>query len=156
MEAFDDTLHWAVTIFLLVRQQLGRVDPIVTLPLWRCMRFGLLRVFGIGTELHHHHSVGRFPLSAFSFCCCRLPVPSIPTNVVLQRKNEEKWADKRLSDSSHTIDWRDDPPQEVRALAQNFPHNAQTAYFILCLLLASFTNNLKGPNPTTLFFLHLS
>ena len=30
------------------------------------------------------------------------------------------WADIRQSDSSHSIDWRDDPPQGVRAFPQNF------------------------------------
>ena len=48
-----------------------------------------------------------------------------------------------LSDSSHSIDWRDDPPQEVRALRQDFLHNAQTSDFILCHLLVSFAIVLK-------------
>ena len=40
-------------------------------------------------------------------------------------------------------DWRDDPPQEVRAFSQYFLRNAQAADIIHCHLLTSFPNSLK-------------
>ena len=80
MDACDSTLNRAVTIFLLIRQQLERVDQIVTSPLRRCMRFEHLRFIGIGTELHHQYSVGRSPFVLAS--TSRTPPAAVLLSVV--------------------------------------------------------------------------
>ena len=45
-----NALNPAITIFLLVRQQLERIDQVVTQPQRRCVRFEDLRFIGIDTE----------------------------------------------------------------------------------------------------------
>ena len=54
-------------------------------------------------------------------------------------------ADIRRSDSSHSVYWRDDPPQDVREFSQDFLLNAQAADIIHCHLLMSSPNSFKSP-----------
>ena len=55
-------LKRAITIFVLVRQQLERMDQVVTEPQRRCVRFGHLRFIGIDTELYDQYPVGCSPV----------------------------------------------------------------------------------------------
>ena len=50
--------------------------------------------------------------NAPSFCRCCPRVPSTPPNVVIQSETAAMLANVRQSDSSHSVHWRDDPPQE--------------------------------------------
>ena len=50
VHACYNALNRAITIFLLVRQQLERIDQVVTQPQRRCVRFEDLRFIGIDTE----------------------------------------------------------------------------------------------------------
>ena len=131
-------IGWAVTIFLLVHQQLERIDQVES-PNGAACAFEHLRFVGIGTELHHQQPAGRssFVLASTSRTP---PVAALLLSGVAMRAN------MRQSDSSHSIDWRDDPPQEVRAFPQNFLHSAQTPDSILRHLLVRFTSSFEGPH----------
>ena len=50
VHACYNALNQAITLFLLVRQQLERIDHVVTQPQKRCVRFEDLRFIGIDTE----------------------------------------------------------------------------------------------------------
>ena len=92
------------------------------------MRVEDFRSVCVGSDLHQQHPVGRSPFVLASTCCTP-PVAMLvffsnvavsvsrryPPNVVLQMKTVAMRADVRQSDPSHSVDWRDDPPQEVRA-----------------------------------------
>ena len=92
--------------------------------------------------LHKPHTTS---CSASSFCCYHRRALKKPTKYGSPRGNCcAMWANIRQSDSSHSTDWRDDPPQEVRALPQNFLHHAQTSNFILWHLLVSFADSFEG------------
>ena len=85
------------------------------------------------------------PVAMFllSVVCCRVRVRGYPPNAVLQREAVAMWTNVRRGDSSHPINWRDGPPQEVRALPQNFLRHAQTANVILRHFLLSFANSFR-------------
>ena len=61
VQACCNALNRAITIFLLVRQQLERIDQVVTQPQRRCVRCEDLRFTGTDTELHHQYLFGRSP-----------------------------------------------------------------------------------------------
>ena len=120
------------------------------------MRFEDLRFISIDTELHHQYPVGCSPFVLASTLCTppvamfllsvvAVSVSRGPTNEVLQVETVAMWTNVRQGDSSHPINWRDDPPQEVRACSQNFLRNAQTASVILCHFLASFATSFESP-----------
>ena len=73
-------------------------------------------------------------------------VTQTPSSTVAMRANV------RQGDSSHPINRRDDPPQEVSALCQNLLCDAQTASVILCHFVVISGNSFNGPL-TKLFFL---
>ena len=113
--------------FLLVRQQLDALIRLSHSPQRRSMRFEHLRFIGSDIELHHQYPAKRSPLVVAS--TSRAPPVALlllsiviiavpcrnPTNVVLQGETVAMRANIRQSDSSHSIDWRDDPLQEVSA-----------------------------------------
>ena len=83
--------------FLLVRQQLERIDQVVTQPQRCCVCFDHHRFSVVDTELHHRYLVGRSPFVLASTCRTR-PVAMLllsdvavsvsrryPPNVVFQR-----------------------------------------------------------------------
>ena len=122
-KASYNTLDWVITIFLLVRQQLERIDQIFTQTLRCRMRFKNLCLTGTNTICS---STDRAPPAAV-LCSGRYP-----PNVVLQRKPVTMWAQIRQSDISLSSGWREDTPQEICALQHNSLHDAQASHFILC------------------------
>ena len=92
--------------------------------------------------LHKPHTTS---CSASSFCCYHRRALKKPTKCSPPRETGAMWAHIRQSDSSHSIDWRDEPTQGVRAFPPNFQHDAQTSNFILCHHLVRFANSFEGP-----------
>ena len=115
------------------------IDKGVTQSLRRCARFEDLRCIGIDTELHHQYSVGRSPFVLAS--TSRTPpvamlLLSVVAVSVSRRYRPNVWetvamrANVQQSDSSHPINWSDDPPQEISAFSQDLLCDAQTANVI--------------------------
>ena len=118
-----NTLHWAFSIFLLVRQQLERIDQVFTQTLRYRMRFEDFCLAGTDSCLYHQQPAGRSP---FMFFCtdCAPPTAVLPSSrytpkVVLQKKTVAMLANVRQSDTSLSSGWRDDTSQEICALQHN-------------------------------------
>ena len=100
VQACYNALNRAITIPLLVRQQLKRIDPVVTQPQRRCVRFEHPRFIGIGTEVHHQYPVWRslfvlvsssrapsVAMLLLSVVACDKVTPPIPsTGAMIRRK----------------------------------------------------------------------
>ena len=78
-------LNRAITICLLARQQLERIDQVVAQPQRRYVRFEDLRFSGIDTELHYQNPVGCSPFVLAS-TSCTLPVAMFLLSVVAYSK----------------------------------------------------------------------
>ena len=76
-----------------------------------------------------------------------------PPNVVVRRETVALGANIRQSESSHSTDRRDDPPQEARAFSQDILRNVQAADIIHCHLLTSFPTSFTSPSFLPVFFL---
>ena len=61
-------------------------------------------------------------------------------------------ADVRQGDSSRSVDWCDDPSQEVSALPQDVLCNAQAADILRGNLVVSFLESWRGPFADLAFF----
>ena len=90
VQTCDDASNRVITIYLLVRQKLQRIDNVVTQPQRCCMHFEDVCFVYIGTELYHQYLVGRSPVvlaamlhttscTVSSFCCCRRRALMTPT-----------------------------------------------------------------------------
>ena len=61
-------------------------------------------------------------------------------------------ADVRQGDTSHSVDWCDDPSQEVSALPQDVLCNAQASDILRGNLVVSFLESSMGPFAELAFF----
>ena len=80
-----NVLNRTVTISLLVRQQLERIDQVFTQTLRYRVRFEDLCLSGTDSCLYHQQPVGRSPFIFFSTDCA-------PPTAVLQEKTVAVWA----------------------------------------------------------------
>ena len=68
-----------------------------------------------------------------------------PPDVDLKRTAMTIRANVRQGDSSNSVDWCDDPPQEISALPQDVLCNAQVADVLRGNLVASFLKSCTHP-----------
>ena len=147
-KAHDNVLNRAVTIFLLVRQQLERIDQVFAKSLHDHVRPKNLHFIFDCAELHHQNPVGCSPFISFS----TTPPTAVllrrryPPNVVLQRKTVAMRADVRQGNSSPGAMIR---RKSVR-FSQYFPYNTQTSSFLFYHLLVSFTYCSQGVQMSSL------
>ena len=65
--------------------------------------------------------------------------------VVLPKKTVAMWAQIRQSDTSLSSGWRDDTPQEIRALQHKSLCNVQASRFIFCHFFKGLAYSFEGP-----------
>ena len=147
-EVCHDVLYETVSIFLLVRQQLQRIDQICAQALRYCMCSEDLGLIDIITCLHDQEPVRKLPIVPFSTDHApplRGFSPRDPQDAVFQGETVAMRAQERHRDSSLSSNWRDDSPQVVRASDHNFLHNNH-----LFCLLKCFFYSVKGTFPLPL------
>ena len=73
-------------------------------------------------------------LNPFRYCH-RAPC-RVPPDVISKRVSVAVWAHVRQCDPSLPFNWRDDPPQEIRALLLDLLHEALELIILLSRLVA--------------------
>ena len=117
-----DHLDWTVDIFLLVRQELERIDQIVTHSLRRSVCPKYCGISVVRAVWFDHASV-RSPQIALA-SSSRTPPVSLrlsmprrdPLDAVFKREKVTMRTHVRQCDSSHSVTRYDNPPQEVCVL----------------------------------------
>ena len=136
-----------VSIFLLIRQQLQRIDQVCAQALHYRMRFEDLRLLNTTTGLYDQKPIRLLPIVLFSTNCAPLLrgfSPRDPPNVVLHGETVAVQAQVRHCDSSLPSRSHNDSPQVVRTLEHDLLHNAHLFDVVLCYLLKGFLNSVKG------------
>ena len=139
-QAWYHHLDRAAAIFLLVWQELERIDQVVT-PSLRCrVRSANFGISAVTAVLYDQDSVRSPPIILRTPpAALPLSVPRRdPPNVVFKRETVAMRVYTRQGDTSLTFDWHDDPLQEVRALARNIRRNTQSALVFLLHLTVAF------------------
>ena len=107
-KACYNTLDWAITIFLLVRQQLERIGQVFTQTLRSRMRFENLCLLKTFSSLQDQQPFRLPPVILLSTNCapqlCGVS-PRDPPNIVFQRETVAIRAQVRQCDSSLSSNW---------------------------------------------------
>ena len=129
VQACYNALNRAITILLLLRQQLERIDLVVMSHSSKGAACALNTFASLAlTPSCTPYPVGRSPFvlvahhqrQCFFFLLFAVPVSrGYSPNVVIQGETVAMRANVRQSDSSQSVDSCDDPPQEVSAFSQD-------------------------------------
>ena len=136
-EVCHDVLYEAVSMFLLVRQQLQRINQIAAKALRYCIRFEDLGLIYTFTCLYNQEPVWLLPILFFSTNCApplHMFSPRDPPNVVFQKETVTMRTQVGHCNASLSSGWRND-----------FLQNVHLFCLVLCYLLKGLFNSVKGP-----------